>query len=52
MKLKVSAREMLRYMSKLQQPKPLRVEDFKIMESEVRDPEPIRRSAWELEKAD
>jgi hypothetical protein len=51
MKLKVSAREMLAYMSKLQQPKPPKL-DFKIMESEVRDPEPIRRSAWELEKAD
>jgi hypothetical protein len=52
MKLKVSAREMLQYISRLQHPKPPRSEDFRIMESEVRDPEPVRRPIWEVENAD
>jgi hypothetical protein len=51
MKLKVSAREMLEYMSKRQHPKPPKL-DFKIMESEVQDPEPVCRPIWELENAD
>jgi len=51
MKLKVSTREMLAYMSKLQQPKPPKL-DFKILESEVQAPEPVRRPVWELENAD
>jgi hypothetical protein len=52
MKLKVSVREMLKYMSERHQPKPPGVEDFRIMESEVRDPEPVRRPVWEWENAD
>jgi hypothetical protein len=52
MKLKVSAREMLDYISKLQRPKPSRVEDFIILKSEVQEPEPVRRPVWELENAD
>jgi len=52
MKLKTSAREMLKYISRQQHPKPPRVEDFRIMESEIREPEPVRRPVWELENAD
>jgi hypothetical protein len=52
MKLKTSARERLQIISRLQNPKPIRFEDFKIMVSEVQDPEPVRRPLWEVEDAD
>jgi len=38
-------------MSKLQHPKQLKL-DFKVMESEVQAPKPVRRPVWELENAD